>query len=318
MHLNLHLLRIFHAVVNAGGFSRAAEQLHISQPAVSKAVRELEGQLDLPLLERAGQGGRSLRGVPLTESGQALYEHARGIFALERAALEDVQARVDLRAGHLAVGASTTIAGYWLPPFLAHLRQSAPEVTVSVRVGNTEAMRQALVDCAVDLALVEGRVEDPRLRLDPWRQDPLRLIVPPDTAPLSGEKPAAPLPPVPWDAEALNARCWLMREPGSGTRAVAETMIERLGLSPRQRLEIGSNEGIARAVAAGLGVALLPARVVRELEMVGALRHTVPATGTVLVRPLFLLWLKDRPVSPLVRLFQEILTTYPPRAGSGI
>jgi DNA-binding transcriptional LysR family regulator len=107
--LNLHLLRVFAAVVEHAGFSRAAEALFVSQSAVSKALRELEHQLELPLIDRSGG-----RGVRLTEGGQALYRHARGIFALERAALEEVRERVGLRRGGLRIGASTTVAAYWL------------------------------------------------------------------------------------------------------------------------------------------------------------------------------------------------------------
>src|SRR3546814_2409945 len=101
--MNLHLLRMFMAVVEHQGFSRAAEALHVSQPAVSKAVRELEHQLGLPLVERGGARGR---GVVLTDHGQSLHQHARAIFALERTAMADIRERVELRSGVLRVGAS--------------------------------------------------------------------------------------------------------------------------------------------------------------------------------------------------------------------
>ena len=152
--MNLHLLRIFAAVAEHRSFSRAASALFISQPAVSKAVRQLEQQLDLPLLER-GAGGA--RGVRLTESGQALFEHARGIFALERAATEEVRARVGLKQGRLGVGASTTIAGYWLPSYAAQFARQVPGAQLQIRVGNTQAVTAALIGCEIDLALVEGQ-----------------------------------------------------------------------------------------------------------------------------------------------------------------
>src|SRR5208282_5318397 len=100
--MNLHLLRVFLAVAERRSFSRAAEQLHISQPAVSKGVQTLEAELDLSLIERGLGSGRGLR---LTEGGAALAEHARGIFALEKAATEEVRARVGLKRGRLLVGA---------------------------------------------------------------------------------------------------------------------------------------------------------------------------------------------------------------------
>src|SRR5438309_11871436 len=125
MHINLHLLRIFCAVAEHKSFSRAADTLFVSQPAVSKAVRELERQLELPLLERGAAGAK---GVRLTANGAALFDHGRGIFALERAAAEDIRARVGLKRGRLAVGASTTIAGYWLPPYAAAYRSEERRV----------------------------------------------------------------------------------------------------------------------------------------------------------------------------------------------
>src|SRR3546814_6140470 len=104
--MNLHRLRMFMAVVEHQGFSRAAEALHVSQPAVSKAVRELEHQLGLSLVERGGARGR---GVVLTDNGQSLHQHARAIFALERTAMADIRERMALRSGVLRVGASTTV-----------------------------------------------------------------------------------------------------------------------------------------------------------------------------------------------------------------
>src|SRR5690606_38873032 len=118
MALNLHLLRLFFEVVNHSSFSRAADTLCISQSATSKGVRELENQLGLPLIDRSPKG-RSERGLRLTAEGNALYEHARGIFALERAAVDEMQERRGLLRGSVTVGASTTVAAYWLPPYLS-------------------------------------------------------------------------------------------------------------------------------------------------------------------------------------------------------
>lgn len=108
--------------------------------------------------------------------------------------------------------------------------------------------------------------------------------------------------------EEVNAQVWLLRESGSGTREVTDLMMHAERIQPERTVEFGSNEGIARAVAAGLGIAMLPARVVRELTRMGELRPlTLDATAPVLTRPLFLLQLKERPASPLVRAFCELL-----------
>ena len=264
MHINLHLLRIFFMVADHRSFSRAAEVLHVSQPAVSKAVRELERQLDLTLIERGSGGARGTKGVRLTDSGSALYEHARGIFALERAALEDIRARIGNQRGHLVVGASTTVAGYWLPPYVAALSTGLPSIDVRVVVGNTQSIAQTLIDCELDVALVEGVVDDPRIVATHWRDDQMRLVAHP-ASPVARRRKLG--------TDELNRQPWLMREPGSGTRLVTEDIIQTAGIEPDRRVELGSNEGIARAVAAGLGVAILPECVVRDLAQLGRLKY---------------------------------------------
>jgi len=296
--MNLHLLRIFSSVAEHRSFSRAAAALFISQPAVSKAVRQLEQQLDLALVERGLGGARRAQGVRLTESGQALFEHARGIFALEHAATEEVRARVGMQRGRLTIGASTTIAGYWLPPYAAEFARRFPSAQLHVRVGNTRVISEALIGCEIDLALVEGQVNDPRIIASHWRDDELQIIASPAAARRREHTLAE-----------LNARVWLLREPGSGTREVTDLIMRAERITPERTVEFGSNEGIARAVAAGLGIAVLPGRVVRELTRIGELRPlTLHAAAPAFKRPLFRLQLRERPASPLQRAFCELLS----------
>lgn len=296
--MNLHLLRVFFEVAEKQSFSRAAETLFISQPAVSKAVRELEHQLNLPLIERGAGGNRGAKGPRLTESGQAIYEHARSIFALERAAIEDVRARIGLKRGQLIVGTSTTVAGYWLPPYVAGFLQQFPSIQLKVHVGNTMEISEALIDCNIDVALVEGVVDDARIIATHWRDDELRIIAHPDSGIARKRK---------LDVEILNREVWLIREPGSGTREVSERVMQAQGIRPSRIIEIGSNEGIARAVAAGLGVAMVPTLVARELLMLREVKALSYPRAAPLLRPLFFLKLAERPLSPLARAFHEML-----------
>ena len=295
MSINLHLLRIFFTVVEAQSYTRAAAQLHVSQPAVSKAVRELQQQLGLPLIE---QGGRGSKGVLLTDSGQALYDHARGIFALERSALEDVRARVGRTRGQLTIGASTTVASYWLPGFLAEFRRRFPGIDTRIDVANTQRVSLALIECRVDIALVEGRVSDPRIVANHWRDEALCILAHPESE-LARKRRLA--------LQDLAGQLWLVREPGSGTREVGDRLRATYGWAPAQTIEIGSNEGIARTVAAGIGIAMLPERVVRELLALNALKALQPAPMERLHRPLYRLALKERPVAPLMAAFTELL-----------
>jgi LysR family transcriptional regulator, transcriptional activator of the cysJI operon len=295
MHINLHLLRIFFAVADQRSFSRAAEALFVSQPAVSKAVRELERQLDLPLLERGVAGAK---GVRLTANGAALFDHARGIFALERAATEDIRARVGLKRGRLSVGASTTVAAYWLPPYAAEFFRKFPAIDLKIGVGNTQTVCEALIECEFDVALVEGAVDDPRVLATHWRDDRLRIVAHQDAPITRRRKPTL---------QEVNDQVWLVREPGSGTRDVTDQMMRQQGVSARRTIELGSNEGIARAVASGLGIAMLPACCLRDLISLKQVKALNFPSESACVRPLFLLQLKERPRSPAIRAFCELL-----------
>lgn len=298
--MNLHLLRVFLTVVEQQGFSRAAEALFVSQSAVSKAVRELEHQLDLPLIERTGADGKAVRGgaqgIALTEHGRAVFEHARAIFALERIAIEDVRDRVELRQGRLRIGASTTVAAYWLPQQLGPFVRRHPALATELIVGNTEQISRAVVDCAVDVGFVEGRVDDPRIQASPWRSEPLRLIAATDNALGAKRRPSI--------AE-LSRQTWLLREYGSGTRQVAQSLFAARGIEPARVIEIGSNEAIARAVVAGAGIALLPATVVADLITMQRVRAVALSDDDGLSRPLYRLELRNRPRAPALQAFLD-------------
>ena len=295
--MNLHLLRVFMAVVEHQGFSRAAEALHVSQPAVSKAVRELEHQLGLPLVER---GAARSRGVVLTDHGQSLHQHARAIFAMERAAIADVRDRVDLRKGSLRVGASTTVAGYWLPPHVAAFVQRFPGLDFELLVGNTVGIGHAIAEGRIDVAFVEGVVDDPGIVAAPWRDEPLQVVVAAD-AKLGAKRRAS--------VAELARQPWLLREAGSGTRQVAQRLLRSRGIKPARLIELGSNEAIARAVAAGAGVALLPAIVVHDLVAMHRVRIVRMAGDADILRPLYRLELANRPRAPALQAFVDLVDT---------
>lgn len=301
MRLNLHLLRVFHHVVEEGSFSAAARRLHISQPAVSKAVSELERQLDLALLERAG--GKSTPGLRPTEAGEGLNAHARAIFSLERAAVNELERRSGLRQGELIIGASTTIASYRLPPLLHDYATAWPDIALRVVVANTQAIVDDLFDCRIDLGLVEGPVHKEGVAYHPWREEPLVIVAPPWFASEISEHDRRRTV----SAAELAIETWLVRERGSGTLEVTLDLLSRHGVKPEKTVEIGSNEGIARAVAAGLGVAMLPHAVVEDLITLGKLVELNLADVSGFSRRLYRLERRDRPPSPAVRAFLDIL-----------
>ncbi|TJY63329.1 LysR family transcriptional regulator [Sinimarinibacterium sp. CAU 1509] len=285
---------MFRVVVEQQSFSRAAAVLCVSQPAVSKGIRELESQLDLPLIDRGSGVAGGARGIVLTDSGRALYEHARGIFAMERVALEDIRDRVELRRGRLRVGASTTVAAYCLSDAVSRFTRRHPQIEFELKVGNTDGISRLIQDGQIDVAFVEGQVDIAGVVATPWRQDPLQIVAAAD-APLARAPRAA----------ALSAEPWLVREPGSGTRQAAEALLSALGVSPALRIEIGSNEAIAQAVACGAGIAVLPAVVVADLVAIGRVRVLKVPGPAQSVRPLYRLELNNRPRTPALTAFLQ-------------
>lgn len=289
--LNLHALRVFTALAEARSFSRAAEGLFISQPAVSKAVRELEAQLGLTLVDR------SARPIALTAAGAVLLAHARRIFASERAAAQALSDLRDLEAGSLTIGASSTVGIYLLPPLIAAFHRRYPGVRLRLDIGNTQQVVEHLHSAPLDIAFVEGPVEDTEVARTPWREDELVVIAPPDHPFVRAE--ALTLP------RLLEAPL-VLREPGSGTREVVELALRERDLVPRVVLEIGSTEAIKRAVSAGLGLAIVSAATV-EAELRGRQLALVRVPELALRRQLSWLTVLGRPQSPALGAFLELL-----------
>ncbi|HEY0997007.1 MAG TPA: LysR family transcriptional regulator [Gemmatimonadaceae bacterium] len=297
MSLNLHALRTFAAVVDAGGFSRAAASLRLSQPAVSKAVAVLEAEVGVPLLERGA------RGIRLTEAGAALHGRARELFAVERTAEEELRALRGLERGVLRVGASTTIATYLLPPLLGGFQARHPGVALRVASANTRAIARALLQRRLDVALVEGPLSDTRIAVEPWREDELAVIAPPGH-PLAGRGAGARGRAV--TPASLAGEPFISRERGSGTREVAEAALAAHGVTPRVALTLASTEAVKQAVAAGLGLAIVSRAAAADQLALGRVVE-VTVRGLELRRAFTLLRLPGRAPSAVGRAFEELL-----------
>lgn len=292
MALNLHFLRLFAAVVEHGGFSRAAAALHISQPAVSKGVREFEAQLGTRLLERGAKGVRP------TEAGQRLMAQARLLFAAERAAEEEIDALRGLLSGTLAIGASTTIATYLLPPLLGAFHRQHPAIELRLASANTRDIAALLLQRELDIALVEGPTDAPGLVARPWREEEMVLIAAPnhrlaDTAPAMLKR-------------ALAQEIFLIREPGSGTREIVAAALAAHHIEPRRSIEIGSTEAIKQMVAAGFGVAIVSAAAAADQMALGRLA-AIRLRGFAVQRTLMQLSLPRRQPSAAAAAFERLL-----------
>jgi DNA-binding transcriptional LysR family regulator len=297
MSLNLHLLRLFAAVARHRSFSRAAEALHLSQPAVSKGVRDFEAQIGSRLLERGGQGG-----VTVTEAGGLLMRHAANLFAAERAAEEELAALRGLHRGSLSVGASTTVATYQLPPFLGAFHKRYPGVELRLTSGNTRTIAGLLSARDLDIALVEGPVDDPGIEVRPWREEEMVLISAPDHR-LARARASI-------GTESFADEIVLIREPGSGTRDVVMAALDAHRVVPRSILEVGSTEAIKQIVAGGLGIAIVSAAAAADQIALGKLCVLKPRNFAVR-RMLTRLSLPARQPSPSAAAFDALLDRPP-------
>jgi DNA-binding transcriptional LysR family regulator len=291
MSLNLHHLRVFAAVAEHGGFSKAAAALRLSQPAVSKTVQELERQIGLPLLDRTGRVPR------VTEAGAVLFARARELFGVERLAEEDLRALLGLERGVLRVGASTTVATYFLPPLLARFNQLHPGVTLRVLSANTRDVARRLLEGRLDVALVEGPVTHERIQVVPWRTDEL-VVIAPAAHPLVHRRRVV--------AADLRKESFILREPGSGTRVVAESALAAQGVHPDATLQLGSTEAIKQAVAAGLGIAVVSRAAAADQLALGYIA-VVQLRGVTFPRQLSELRLAGRSPGVVASSFRELL-----------
>ena len=289
--MNLNHLAIFYAVAREGSVTLGAERLHISQPAVSKQLQELERALGMPLFDRLP------RGVRLTEAGELLEGYARRLFGLEAEAEAALAELRGLERGTLSVGASMTIGGYLLPDILARFHRKYPGIALRLEIANTEEVEQRLMDGTLDVGLTEGFLEHPELEASVFREDEMVVIAPPGH-PLLSEEPVT--------AARLCLEPFLVREEGSGTRAVVERAFTERGLALRPVMSLGNIEAIKRAVAAGAGIAIVSALTV-ELEQEAGTLAVVAVRDLSVRRPLHRLRLRGKHQSHAARAFLELL-----------
>ncbi|HZS62383.1 MAG TPA: LysR family transcriptional regulator [Gemmatimonadaceae bacterium] len=292
MGFSFRLLRVFVAVAHQESFTRAAAQLGLTQPAVSKSMRDLERRAGVALVERGATG------VRLTEPGRVLLAHARTILAEARAADESLNAIRGIGGGVLRIGASPTIATYLLPALLQRFHTRHPAVEVSLHTAPSRAVARALLEREIDIGLIEASVpDDPRLQVASWREDELVVIAAPS-------HPLAPQSPI--ETGALAQELIVLREPGSGTRQFVLTALASRAIVPQRTLDADSVEAIKRIVAAGLGISIVSRAAIEDML---ALRRLVvlELTDLEITRPLRRLTVRNHR-SAAVRAFVSMLT----------
>lgn len=290
LHLTLRQLEILEAVARCGSFSRASAELHLTQPAVSMQIKQLEEALGLALFEQVGKR------IHLTEAGREVLATSRAV-GRELANLEQTLAALKgLRAGTLTISVASS-ASYLATRLIAAFRQRHPEVRVSLNAVNRETLLRQLQDNVVDLVLMGRPPEGHDLEATPVLDNPLVVIAAPQH-PLAGHK-AIPL-------ARLAEEPFVGREPGSGTRNAVEKFFEAKGLTLRVAMEMNKNEAIKQAVQAGLGVGVVSlhgelAR--RELAI-------LDVEGFPLVRKWYLVQRRGKRLGPPAQAFAQFVARH--------
>ena len=286
----LRQLRTFNEVARQQSFTAAAKALHLTQPAVSMQLRQLEHAAGLPLLEQTG------RRVQLTEAGRELLRYAAGIATLLREAEDAMKALQGIGGGELSIAVTST-AKYFAPQLLAEFRRSHPEVRLRLAVSNREAVVRELTENSVDLAVMGRPPRGIETEAAPFASHPIGIIASPPH-PLAGRK-RIPL-------ERLAGETFIIRERGSGTRAAMEHVFAERGFRPRDVLEMSSNETIKQAVMAGMGVAFLSTHTI-GLELRARRLVLLGVSGLPVMRQWFVIHRRGKRLTPVAQAFKSFL-----------
>lgn len=281
LHVSIRQLQIFATVANQLSFARAAEALHLSPPAVSMQVRDLESVLELPLFERAG------RRIALTTAGEYFLVHARRLLSNLKDAEDTIDRLKGVQTGRLTIGVLST-AKYFVPRLLAGFLREHEGLDLKLEVGNRQALSELLSRSEVDVAVMGTPPRDLDVRVEPFAAHPLGVIAAP-------EHPLAALPHIP--PALLDRERFIVREPGSGTRAAMERCFGDARIKPPVVMAMTSNESIKQAVIANMGLSFLSLHTT-GLEVDSGLIKVLDVDGLPLVRRWQVVHLRAKMLSP--------------------
>ncbi len=250
-------LHVFYSVARLLSFTKAAESLHMTQPAVTFQVRQLEEHFNTRLFDRTHNK------ISLTAAGERVYEHAEKIFEIYDDLENSVRELTGEISGVLILGASTTIAEYMLPALLGDFKEKYPDVNIRLKVSNTDGIVSMVENNVIDLGVVEAPVNNKNLAVEACRTDRLVAIAPP------GHELAKQGSKIP--VQAIMGFPFICREEGSGTREVIMDYLKESGVDPAQLniiMELGSLEALKGAVEAGIGVSIISrATLLKEIKL---------------------------------------------------
>jgi len=292
LHLTIRQLRVFDAVARHLSFTRAAQALYLSQPAVSMQVRQLEESIGAPLLEKQGKK------LYLTEAGREFLHYCRSILQ-QISEAESVLAELKgLERGHLNISVVST-ASYFMPQLLAKFIQQYPKISVSLQVANRDAVLKQLAENSADLAIMGQPPEGADMLSQPFMQNLLVVIAAPGH-PLARVRSIKP--------RQLAQETFLLREQGSGTRSVMERFFASHRMTPLTSMEMDTNEAIKQAVQAGMGLGIISRHGI-ELELETKRLQVLDVAHFPIVRHWHLVQRRGKRLSTAAQEFKRFLLT---------
>lgn len=290
-YMNLHHLSLFYAIAEAGNISEASKRVFISQPALSRQLKDFEDRLGVVLFERLP------RGMRLTHAGEVMHDYAARLFAIEHAAEAAVREIANVGRGRLVIGASNTIGTYILPAVLAIYRQRFPDIAISLFVGNTEQVARGVADLRFSIGFIEGPLHVVELKSESFMRDEIIPVVA-STHALAGQKRI--------ELKSLNHLPLLMREEGSGTRELVATLLQEKGIEPENVMHFGNTEALKQAALHGGGIVWLP-RLCMIDELASGKLKPLRLSGLNIRREFRMVTVKGGYLSPPGRAFLELL-----------
>jgi len=290
MNVSLRQLRVFEAVARLSSYTRAAEELHLTQPAVSMQVRQLEDEVGLPLFEKLGKQ------ISLTAVGHELFHYSRSINRSLQEMEEVIESLKGVNRGRLSVAVASTV-NYFAPRLLAAFHQRYPGIGLRLDITNRERLVQQLQANAVDMVLMGQPPDAVDVESEAFMDNPLVVIAPPEH-PLAAEKHIG--------IQRLAGEVFVMREPGSGTRQAMERFFAEQGVTICHGMQMSRNEAVKQAVRSGLGLSVVSLHTV-ELELETKRLVVLEVEGFPLERQWHLVYRRGRRLSPAAQAFRQFV-----------
>jgi Transcriptional regulator len=250
-------LSVFIEVVEKQNFTRAAEALHMTQPAVSQYIQALEASIGTKLLVRDNKK------VQLNKAGEIVYYHAKEIMGLHMRMQNLIDDLLHKASGELAIGASYTFGEYILPHIVGYLKRQYPLIRPKITIANTKRIAEWVGNNQLEIGIVDGEVSHPELAVEPFAEDQMYIVV-------AANHPDLNNPHI--RLKDLAEETWIVREATSGTRAAIEGMFRQFGFYPKNIMEFGSTQTIKECVTADLGITLLSQFTIQKDLLAGTLK----------------------------------------------